>query len=165
MPDMLVKLYDLDFSKYPKEVFEGELRIMRVLAPDTSKVVSFVRDHFSEGWACECEKALHNNPITCFVAVFNKTIAGFACYDATARGYFGPTGVIEQYRHKGIGKALLVSCLRDMWDHEYGYAIIGWTDEAIEFYKTTVGATVIEDSSPGIYKRLIDPTEEGFDQT
>ncbi len=156
MPDMLVKLYDLDFSNYPKEEFEGQLRILRVLAPDNSRVVSFVRDHFGEGWACECEKALHNNPATCFIAISDKAVVGFACYDATARGYFGPTGIIEQYRHKGIGKALLMTCLKDMWDNEYGYAIIGWADEAIEFYKKVVGATVIEDSTPGIYKRLID---------
>jgi GNAT superfamily N-acetyltransferase len=156
MPDMLVKLYDLDFSKCPKEVFEEELRIIRVLTPDNSRVVSFVRDHFSEGWACECEKALHNNPATCFAAVHHKTIVGFGCYDATARGYFGPTGVIEPYRQKGIGKALLISCLMDMWDHDYGYAIIGWTSEASDFYKRTVGATTIEGSTPGIYKRLID---------
>ena len=159
MPDMLVKLYDLDLSKDPKELLEGELKVMRVLAPDNSKVVSFVRDHFGEGWACECDKALNNNPATCFVAVLNKTIVGFGCYDATARGYFGPTGVLEPYRQKGIGKALLISCLKDMWDHGYGYAIIGWTEEAIEFYKKTVGATVIEGSTPGIYKRLIDPIQ------
>ena len=159
MPDMLVRLYDLDFSKSQKEIFEGELRIIRVLAPDNTRVVSFVRDHFGEGWACECEKALRNNPATCFVAIVDKAMAGFACYDATARGYFGPTGVVGQYRRKGIGKALLLSCLMDMWDHDYGYAIIGWTDEAVEFYRKAVGATVIEGSTPGIYKRLIDPDE------
>ena len=43
-----------------------------------------------------------------------------------------------------------------MWDNEYGYAIIGWVkDDTINFYQTTASATIIPDSSPGIYKRLV----------
>ena len=39
----------------------------------------------------------------------------------------------------------------------YGYAIIGWVGPA-EFYAKVSGATVIEDSEPGIYRRML--TEE-----
>jgi hypothetical protein len=47
-----------------------------------------------------------------------------------------------------------------MWENGYGYAIIGWTNDAIDFYKKTVQATVIENSSPGIYGRMIDIDED-----
>jgi hypothetical protein len=42
-----------------------------------------------------------------------------------------------------------------MWEEGYAYAIIGWVDDALEYYMKTVIATVIEGSSPGIYKRMI----------
>ena len=68
---------------------------------------------------------MSNHPISCFVAVQNQQIIGFACYDATALGFFGPTGVIEESRGKGVGKALLLACMLDMKLKGYGYAIIG----------------------------------------
>jgi hypothetical protein len=44
-----------------------------------------------------------------------------------------------------------------MGNRYYGYAIIGWpARSAMGFYEKTVQAQVIEDSSPGIYRRLID---------
>ena len=43
----------------------------------------------------------------------------------TAKAFFGPTGVDETYRGKGIGKALLLVCLHDMYAQGYAYGIIG----------------------------------------
>ena len=157
MSDLLVKLYDLNLDEYKKEYFEEEYKITRALSPDKSKVVEFVRSNFEENWANECERSFSNNSITCFIAVKEKKIIGFACYDATAKGFFGPTGVLNTERKKGIGAKLMYSCLKDMWDNGYGYAIIGWTTEdSIDFYLKTVGATLIENSSPGIYKRMVE---------
>ena len=39
----------------------------------------------------------------------------------------------------------------------FGYAIVGWpAKKAMGFYEKTVNAQVIENSSPGIYSRMID---------
>lgn len=87
---------------------------------------------------------------TCLLAVQQRVIVGFACYNATAKGYFGPTGVLREAQEQGIGTALLLTSLLAKWDEGYGYAIIGWpARSAMGFYAKTVQAQVIEDSSPG----------------
>jgi hypothetical protein len=54
----------------------------------------------------------------------------------------------------GVGKALLVSALEQMRALGYGYAVIGGVGPQ-EFYAKCVGATVIENSSPGIYADIL----------
>jgi predicted N-acetyltransferase YhbS len=88
------------------------------------------------------------------VAVKEATIIGFACYDATALGFFGPIGVEKSYRKQGTGKALMTACLLDMKLKGYGYAIVGAVEDT-GYYKKTVGALDIPDSSPGIYKTQV----------
>ncbi|HLK90498.1 MAG TPA: GNAT family N-acetyltransferase [Polyangia bacterium] len=110
-----------------------------------------MRAHGSPGWASECEVAFARQPVACFVAVEKKDrLAGVACYEATARGFFGPELVHPDHRGKGAGKALLLSALHAMRAEGHGYAIIGWASSA-DFYKRTVGAVVIEGSDPGVY--------------
>ena len=154
--DMLVKLYDLPLVEEDEhELLQAGLFIKRVLPHNMDRVVRFVRETFGEGWAGECTVAFSNKPTSCFVAVDDEKLVGFACYDATCKGFFGPTGVSEDYRGKGIGKVLLLKSLYAMREAGYGYAVIGWVDEAAPFYAKTVGATVIPDSFPGIYQRAI----------
>jgi predicted N-acetyltransferase YhbS len=64
---------------------------------------------------------------------------------------FGPMGVQEEYRQRGIGRALLLTSLHAMAAERYAYAIIAWAG-SLEFYKKTVGATLIENSEPGIFR-------------
>ncbi|MDP4145472.1 MAG: GNAT family N-acetyltransferase [Bacillota bacterium] len=157
MPDMLVKLYNVnEETKLFRDLQEQGITIKKVLSPDRTKVLEFVKENFNNNWVNECKAAFSNNPITCYVAVRDKEVIGFACYDATAKNYFGPTGVLECERGKGVGRALLNKSLLSMWEDGFGYAIIGWTNKAIGFYEKTVQAVVIEDSSPGIYKRMIE---------
>lgn len=156
MPDMLVKLYNIpDEIPNINHLKEKGISIKRVLAPDKHKVIKYVRDKFGDNWASECDVAFANKPISCYVAVKDKKIIGFACFDATARNYFGPTGVTEEYRGLGVGTVLLLKSLLSMREEGYAYAIIGWVVDAVDFYKRVVDASVIEGSSPGIYKRLI----------
>jgi len=157
VPDLLIKLYDLKFEKHRKEHFDNELRIVRPLAIDKTKVIEFVRSEFGERWANECERSFSKIPISCFVGLKKKNVIGFACYDATAKGFFGPIGIKQEERSKGLGTQLLYSCLSDMWDNEYGYAIVGWVDEnQLEFYHKNTAASVIPGSHPGIYKRMVE---------
>jgi predicted N-acetyltransferase YhbS len=84
------------------------------------------------------------------VAVKDTQIIGFACYDATALGFFGPIGVGKSHRKKGTGRALLNACLLDMKSKGYGYAVVGGVKD-MQFYKKAVGALEIPDSDPGLY--------------
>lgn len=156
MSDMLVKLYDIrDDFVLENKLKEQGVRLFRILPPDSSRAIEFARS-FGEGWANECLAACTNHPTTCFVAVKEKRIIGFACYDATARDFFGPTGVLKSERGQGIGMALLKKCLCAMYSEGYAYAIIGGVSGAEEFYRKTVGAVVIEGSSPGLYSTMLE---------
>ena len=157
MPDMLVKLYDLPENRALLEELERKgIRIIRAMAPNKIKVSEFVRNNFGDRWASECDVAFSRNPISCVIAVDEeKEILGFACYETTCKAFFGPTGVLEQYRGLKIGKALLISALKGLKEMGYAYAIIGGPEEAIGFYEKSVKATVIQGSNPGIYKDMI----------
>lgn len=153
---MLVKLYDLP-EHFPDDhrLTDAGIFIRRALPIDRHHILHFIRTTFNEGWASECEVALSRHPVSCFIAVKDKQIIGFACYDATAKGFFGPTGVSESMRGQGIGKQLLLRSLISMREEGYAYAIIGWVSHAIQFYEKTVQATVIDNSFPGVYRRMI----------
>jgi hypothetical protein len=84
-------------------------------------------------------------------------VFGFAVYDATARGFFGPTGVAVDARRKGIGHALLFATLSDMAAQGYAYGIIGATT-SVQFYQHEVNAIEIPGSTPGFYSGMLRPT-------
>ena len=162
MPDMLVKLYHLedDWGFIADQKARGII-IRKPIGPEKHSFLNWISTHFSGGWAAEADVAFSNKPRSCFIAADASVMAGFACYDATALGYFGPVGVAAAYRGVGIGKTLLKACLLDMKLKGYGYAIIGDVKEP-EFYQKTVEAIPIPDSTPGIYENPIkssDPAE------
>jgi GNAT superfamily N-acetyltransferase len=153
MTDMLVKLYDLknDWG-FLTEQEALRITLRKPLGSEKRLVVDWVKRHFiQDAWASETDKAISNQPISCFIAIRKNKLIGFACYDAAALGCFGPTGVLKSRRGQGTGKALLLACLLDMKLKGYGYAIIGWIGPG-EFYRKAVGAIEIPDSTPGIWK-------------
>ena len=93
-------------------------------------------------------------PVACFVAVRGSELLGFACYDTFAPNFFGPSGVIERARGRGIGRALLLAALTAQREAGYAYAIIGGVGPQ-SFYEKTVGAVPIEGSTPGAYAGLL----------
>jgi GNAT superfamily N-acetyltransferase len=160
MADMLIKLYDVE----PQGEFWTEqkafgIELRKPIGPEKHAVIAWVFDQFGDGWASEVDVALSNQPRTCYVAVKNAKIIGFACYDATALGFFGPIGVAKPHRKKGTGTALMNACLLDMKNSGYGYAVVGGVKDT-DFYSKTVGALEIPDSAPGIYVNQIkDPPD------
>ena len=147
MADMLVRLYSL--PAHHKILKEGYV-VRRAVTYDKSVTLDWIRQSFSTQWASEADVAFSRQPISCFIALHQEKLAGFACYEATCRGYFGPGGVLEAHRGQGLGTVLLLECLRSMKEMGYGYAIIGGVGPK-EFYVKTVGAIEIPDSTPGIY--------------
>jgi GNAT superfamily N-acetyltransferase len=159
MTDMLVKLYNLPESGTSISNFVApEIKIRKPMGSEKSLIVRWVRENFGESWACEMEITFSRIPLSCYVAQQDQKMVGFACYDAAALGYFGPTGVTESSRGRGIGKALLLACLLEMKRKGYGYAIIGWAGPQ-EFYEKAVGAMAIPDSTPGIWKDWLGEAE------
>ena len=156
MADLVVNLYQKDFLQDTGvKVRDNEIKIKRVLSPNADAVVEFVNKHFTPGWASEVKAGLYKPHPTCFVAVHNAEVVGFACYDATAKGYFGPTGVNPDYRGKNLGQALLMHTLEAMKQDGYGYAIIGGVNDKVTgFYQRHLDLVKI-DQKPDLYNRLL----------
>ncbi|MBW4082255.1 GNAT family N-acetyltransferase [Paenibacillus sp. S150] len=156
MPDMLVKLYDLPEKQGLLDSLRSRgIVIKRAMTGDKQAIVDFVGSHFTASWRSECECAFARLPVNCYIAVKDGTVIGFACHDVVVRNFFGPTGVLEEYRGLGVGKALLLECLCAMRQNGYGYAVIGWVVDALSFYERSVGAIAIPDSFPGAYRDMI----------
>lgn len=154
MIDMLVRLYDLpDSSSLYADVAAKGVTLRRARAFEKHTVAAFART-FSEKWASEVEVSLTRQPVACFIATREKQILGFACFETTQRGFFGPTGVAEDARGLGLGKALLMKALEGLREIGYAYAIIGGVGPK-EFYAKACGATEIPGSDPGTYGDLL----------
>ena len=151
MADMLIKLYELEaLGSFEADQKAMGIALRKPIGPEKHAIIAWVFDQFGDAWASEVDVALSNQPCTCFVAVKDSRMIGFACYDATALGFFGPIGVVKSHRKKGTGSALLTACLQDMKNKGYGYAVVGGVKDTT-FYKKTVGALEVPDSDPGIY--------------
>jgi len=160
MSDLLVKLYSLPESgEAIAALREKGVEIKRAIGPEKTAVTGWVQENFSNAWASEADVAFSHNPPGIFIAVKKGAVLGFACYDATTKGFFGPIGVAEKERTGGLGTGLALRTLEAMREAGYGYAIIGWAGP-VDFFKHTVGAVVIEDSSPGIYKNMVKERKE-----
>lgn len=151
MPDLIVKLYDLpDHWPWLERLQREGFTVRRAMSCDKHSVVEWVRKTFGKLWASECDVAFAGHPVSCYLATRDGKIVGFACYDSSMKNFFGPVGVVEEARGRGIGAVLLVKCLRAMASAGYAYAIVGDAGSP-EFYEKTVNASVIPGSSPGIY--------------
>ncbi len=157
MPDLLVKLYELPSIEKRLDALAREaITIRPAMAYEKHLVTAWVRSTFGEGWASECDVAFSRSPIACHLATREGMVLGFACHDATALGLFGPTGVTEAMRGRGVGAALLLASLHAMAGRGYAYAVIGGAG-SVEFYAKVCGAVEIPESTPGIYRdRLAD---------
>jgi GNAT superfamily N-acetyltransferase len=163
MPDMLVKLYDLPGLE--AELARQQSRsiaIHHALAPDKQSVLKWVKRHWGRGWASECDVAFARQPVACILATRAgkdpdaDNILGFACYESTCRGFFGPTGVLPAEQGAGIGQTLLLATLHAMRAQGHAYAIIGGVGADVQgFYAKAVGAVVIEGSDPGVYGGML----------
>jgi GNAT superfamily N-acetyltransferase len=160
--DMLVPLYNLDgVSERIDRVGKRGITVRLAMAYERDVIIGWVRRSFDKDgscWAGECEAALSRVPASCHIATRDGELLGFACFDATARGMFGPTGTDEKARGLGVGAALLVASLAAMREAGYAYAVIGGVGEHVSgFYQKVVAAVEIADSEPGIYRDRISP--------
>lgn len=155
MTDMLVKLFSLPaLTSDPRSLEQSKIEIRCAMVPEKLILVDWVRKEFSDGWAGECDVSFTNKPVSCFVAIKDKKPVGFACYDAMYKGFFGPIGVSNSQRRRGVGKALLLMTLHAMASQGYAYAIIGHVGPE-KFFMKTVDAEVIEGTAPDIYRGML----------
>jgi len=151
MPDLLVNLLKLPAS-------ENNVQSDVVIRPgqpfELTPIRQFIQQNFSTSWADEVSVGFANKPVTVFIATIDGQLVGFAAYECTRRAFFGPMGVLDQVKGRGIGRYLVLACMKGLREMGYVYGIIGAAGP-IEFYQKTVGAVVIENSDPGIYRDFL----------
>jgi GNAT superfamily N-acetyltransferase len=155
MIDMIVNLLELPDSRelYAKVEQQGII-LRRARAYERHIVAGWVGEHFSPKWVSEVKVAMSRQPVSCFIATRDKKILGFACIETTAKGFYGPTGVGEEARGTGIGKALLFKAMEALRDGGYVYGVIGGVGPR-EFYEKAIDAKEIPQSDPGIYTDIL----------
>lgn len=158
MADMICSLLHLpDIAPLVANLRGEGIFIRRPNPWEQSKARRFVLTHFSEGWADEMAVSFARQPVTSFIATQGDAIVGFACYECSRRGYFGPTGVDPALRGKGLGKALFIAALMGLQDMGYTYGIIGDAGP-MDFYAKCVGAVPIGiGDGKGVYTLKEDP--------
>jgi GNAT superfamily N-acetyltransferase len=155
MPDLLVNLLKLPpLQTLLDESHHNGIVIRRAQPFEITPVLEFIEEDFSVAWADEISVGFANKPVTVYIATREGRVVGFAGYECTRKAFFGPTGVAENERGHGIGKALLLASLWGLRELGYVYGIIGGAGP-VEFYEAAVGAIVIPDSEPGIYTDLL----------
>ena len=140
-------LYNLDEFFYPRRVLRRKeelatrgIVVRRASFTDQARIISWIRSGYERAWAIETEFAFKKDIPSVVIAEERATgeILGFATFDGVARGRFGPTGVGEANRKRGIGAVLLFEAFRSMKDEGIPRAVVHWTD-LLFFYSQVPG--------------------------
>lgn len=123
------------------------ITVRRAKVWEAPAVRRFIEERLVPLWAEEAAVAFAHQPVSCFVAFDGMTIVGFAVYECTYRGLFGPIGVDAAYRGRGIGAGLLMRCLEAMREMGYIYAVIGQAGPR-EFFEKVCGAIAVPEHWP-----------------
>lgn len=149
MADLRVRLYALPGLEEALAAMDRQgVAVRTAIPPEKPRVRAWVERHFPH-WVPEVEVALGRLPVSCLLAL--------------RRNFFGPTGVLEAERRRGIGRALRLAALHAQRAQGHAYAVIGAAGPAYG-YARTVGAVPIAGSEPGIYAGALPPQHADRDE-
>src|SRR5215813_11588722 len=126
MPDLLVnllKLPPLDSAIAPLET--NQITVRRAQPFELTPVRSFVNENFSRGWADEVSVGFARQPVSVYIATMEREVVGFAAYECTRRGFFGPMGVAEEIQGRAVRQALPIASVWALREPGYAYAVTG----------------------------------------
>ncbi len=107
-----------------------ESAIRKAGPKDVAGLETFMRGNFPY-WLWEVMTGVKKGAV--FIASRQGTIVGFACANATQKGWFGPMGTAEDQRGQGLGRLLLWKCLELMKTQGLKTARIPWVGP-VPFY-------------------------------
>ena len=136
-----LKEVDLDTAATAARLAAEGIVVRRTNDADISGTSAFVLQTFSRGWQIEVEETRRFPLPPLNVAIYKEQVVGFAAYDVTGYGRFGPTGTRPDMRQRGIGGVLLKMCLQQMSDRGDSTAEIAWAGP-VAFYAKEVGARI-----------------------
>ena len=108
---------------------------------DPQRLLEFVEQNFGPYWRMEAEASFKNGGVV--QAKLGDKIVGFACYGGFEDYWFGPTGVLEEFRGRGIGSELLFAALTRMRERGLCRVTIPWT-EHLTFYGQTDAVVAVK---------------------
>jgi GNAT superfamily N-acetyltransferase len=119
---------------------DAEYQIFAAGPDDLPSLCPAMRSVFTAGWAFELENAVTRPPGVAHVArAPGGEWAAFAAHDGNNRGlgWFGPTGTFPAHRNRGLGGALLLTCLLDIARAGHEQATIAWIGPRAFYEKAT----------------------------
>lgn len=125
---------------------------VRALTPDDEGPLhEWLQRTWGPNWAFEGMLALRRPRPSGVVAVQHGRIVGFAVFDSTRPGWFGPMGVEPGLQGGGIGVELCAQALQAMAERGYPEAQIAWAGPRC-FYARKLGAVISR-----VFARMVKP--------
>jgi len=137
-----VPLTDNPLIDQPDPPLPEGIIVRRAQHEDRERTLFAVEQMFSKAWWFETSLAFRAVQPTAYIAERDGEVVGFADYDATNFGLFGPTGVHESLRGRKVGAVLYRRCLSDMRALGHPYALVPTNLERLNFYHREGGATI-----------------------
>ena len=80
MADMLVKLYTLPSAEAEITAqAKQDITIRRAIETEKATILGWVEEQFNTRWMGEWDGSFKDSPPSCWIAVENQQIIGFAC--------------------------------------------------------------------------------------
>jgi GNAT superfamily N-acetyltransferase len=146
-------IYDLSRFYYPHRVLrlkqhlekEDGLEFSSVGGSEQIEVLDWIEAHFYPLWRSESAYALNRPAPSVFISR-DKTgeLLGFATINGVAPGRFGPMGVSDDQRRRGIGTILLFDAFQALKDQRFTKATVHWTGQ-LYFYTQVPGLKGVRD--------------------
>ena len=98
---------------------------------------TFISKYFSTSWALEVEFGLINIPAAHCTVLKNIAgdIVGFAAVHAVNRNWFGPMGIKDELRGRGLGKLILLHAMRQATENGINSLILSGVNDKAQFYR------------------------------
>jgi len=100
--------------------------------------VNWVCKYFSPGWGYETNEGFRFDKPKIWLAEKDAETVGFSVYGALEPHWFGPIGVLDAHRKKGLGTVLLFKTLFSMREEGQRLVVIPWTGHLF-FYSQVPG--------------------------
>jgi predicted N-acetyltransferase YhbS len=112
---------DLTGLRTPSLVLEREVTLLEegysfqaALHEQKEEVTQWIRSNFGPFWSYEVSEAFRHSTPSVTLALKGGKMVGFSAHGALELDWFGPIGVVEGERRKGIGSVLLFKSLINM---------------------------------------------------
>lgn len=98
---------------------QERIDVRRLERGDEAAFAAYLAASWGAGWQYQGLQALRcgREPIPGHLALAGDAVIGFAVYDVTRPGWFGPIGTAAERRGRSVGTALLHACLFD-WQRQ-----------------------------------------------